>query len=84
MLQRWRAIGKTVSDLTGPRFEPPASETNELLLDQLTGYTGLYVATKEVPFISYDRNCPQLQLVSGNFSRLDRIVHHAVNLMKVT
>ena len=22
MLQRWRAVGNTVSDLTGPRFEP--------------------------------------------------------------
>ena len=30
MLQRWRAFGNTVSDLTGSRFEPrpPAPETN--------------------------------------------------------
>ena len=25
MLQRWRAVGNTVSDLTGPRFEPLSS-----------------------------------------------------------
>ena len=25
MLQRWRAVGNTVSDLTGPRFEPQTS-----------------------------------------------------------
>ena len=25
MLQRWRAVGNTVSYLTGPRFEPPTS-----------------------------------------------------------
>ena len=34
MLQRWRAVGNTVSDLTGPRFKPPAPETNALPLDQ--------------------------------------------------
>ena len=39
MLHRWRAVGNTVSDLTGPRFEPqtPAPETNALQLDQLAG-----------------------------------------------
>ena len=33
----WRAVGNTVFNLTGPRFnlKPPASETNALLLDQL-------------------------------------------------
>ena len=25
MLQRWRVVGNTVSDLTGPRFEPQTS-----------------------------------------------------------
>ena len=25
MSQRWRAVGNTVSDLTGPRFEPQTS-----------------------------------------------------------
>ena len=28
--QRWRAVGNSVFDLTGPRFEIPASETNAL------------------------------------------------------
>ena len=39
MSQWWRAVGNTVSDLTGPRFEPrpTAPETNALLLDQLAG-----------------------------------------------
>ena len=37
MSQRWRAVGNSVSDLTGPRFEPQTSapETNALPLDQL-------------------------------------------------
>ena len=41
MSQRWRAVGKAVSDLTCPsvRFDlrPPAPETNALPLDQLAG-----------------------------------------------
>ena len=38
--QRWRAVGNTVSDLTGPRFEaqpPPPLNTYALPLDQLAG-----------------------------------------------
>ena len=38
MSQRWRAVGNTVSDLTGQRFEPdPASDTNALPLDRQVG-----------------------------------------------
>ena len=29
ILQRWRAIGNTVSDLTGPRFEPQTSSSRD-------------------------------------------------------
>ena len=29
MLQRWRAIGNTVSDLTGPRFEAQTSRSRD-------------------------------------------------------
>ena len=29
MLQRWRAVGNTVSDLTGQRFEPQASRSRD-------------------------------------------------------
>ena len=29
MSQRWRAVGNTVSDLTGPRFEPQTSRSRE-------------------------------------------------------
>ena len=29
MLQRWRAAGNTVSDLTGPRFEPQTSRSTD-------------------------------------------------------
>ena len=29
MLQRWRAVGNTVSDLTGPRFEPQTSGSRD-------------------------------------------------------
>ena len=39
--QRWRAVGNTLSDQTGPRFEPQTSrsiETNQSTLDQLAGY----------------------------------------------
>ena len=38
MLQQWRAVGNSVSDLSGPRFEPPIhapSETSALSLYQL-------------------------------------------------
>ena len=37
--QQRRAFGNTISDLTGPRFEPQTSRdgTNALLLDQLAG-----------------------------------------------
>ena len=27
--QRWRAVGNTVSDLTGPRFEPQTSRSRD-------------------------------------------------------
>ena len=29
MLQRWRAVGNTVSDLTGPGFEPRTSRPKD-------------------------------------------------------
>ena len=29
MLQRWRAVNNTVSDLTGPRFEPHTSRSRD-------------------------------------------------------
>ena len=29
MLQRWRAVGNTVFDLTGPRYEPQASRSRD-------------------------------------------------------
>ena len=29
MLQRWRAVGNTVFDLTGPRFEPSTSHSRD-------------------------------------------------------
>ena len=29
MSQRWRAIGNTVSDMTGPRFEPQTSHSTD-------------------------------------------------------
>ena len=43
MLQWWRAIGNTVSDLTGHRFEPETlrSNTIALPLDQLASYSNL-------------------------------------------
>ena len=37
MSQPWRALGSTVSDLTGPRFEPLISRSNALPLDYLVG-----------------------------------------------
>ena len=42
MLQRWRAAGKSVSDLTGwdLNLRPSASETNPLPLDQLPSSVG--------------------------------------------
>ena len=33
MLQRWQAVGNTVSDLTGLRFEPQTSRCRAFLLD---------------------------------------------------
>ena len=32
----------TLSDLTGPRFDLPLSETNALLLDQLAGHLSTF------------------------------------------
>ena len=29
MLQRWRDVGNTLSDLTGPRFEPQTSHSRD-------------------------------------------------------
>ena len=39
VLQRWRVVGNTLFNFTGPKFEPqtPAPETNALPLDQLAG-----------------------------------------------
>ena len=41
MAQRWRAVGNTVSDLTGPRFEPQISLQLELL-NQIKSNLSLY------------------------------------------
>ena len=39
MSQRWRAVGKTASDLTGPRFEPQTSRfRDERVTDRPTGH----------------------------------------------
>ena len=32
MSQRWRAVGSTVSDLTGPRFKPLTSRSRDELV----------------------------------------------------
>ena len=38
-LQRWRAVSNTVSDLTGPRFEPQTSRLrDERVIARLTGW----------------------------------------------
>ena len=38
MSQRWRVVGNTVSDLTGPRFEPQTSRSrDERVTAQPTG-----------------------------------------------
>ena len=29
MLQKWRAVGNTVPDLTGPKFEPQTSRSRD-------------------------------------------------------
>ena len=42
MLQRWRAVGYTVSDLTGPRFEPQTSQ-GERVSARPTGQSQLLV-----------------------------------------
>ena len=42
MSQRWQAVGNTVSDLTGPRFEPQIScsrDERAILLDQLYNFS---------------------------------------------
>ena len=40
MLQRWRAVGNTVSDLTGSRFEPQTSRSrNERVTARASGNT---------------------------------------------
>ena len=42
MSQRWRAVGNTVSDLTGPRFEPQTSRSrDERVTARPTGRLGL-------------------------------------------
>ena len=39
MLQQWRAVGNTVSDLTGSRFEPQTSRSkDERVTAQPTGH----------------------------------------------
>ena len=37
VLLRWRAVSNAVSNLAGPRIEPPSPETNALPLDHLPG-----------------------------------------------
>ena len=39
--KRWRAIGDSVSDLTGPRFEPQIFRTDSnVLTSEITGWFG--------------------------------------------
>ena len=56
MSQRWRAVGNTVSNLTGPRFEPQTSRSrDERVTAQPTGrYTVFFnFAVIEVHFMFF-------------------------------
>ena len=45
MLQRWRAVGNTVSDLTGPRFEPQTSRSrDERVTARPTGRLSIFMS----------------------------------------
>ena len=47
MSQRWRAVGNTVSDLTGPRFEAQTSRSrDERVTARLTGRYSQYLNCK--------------------------------------
>ena len=49
MPQRWRAVGNTVSDLTGPRFEPHTSRSRDKRVTAQP--TGRVTLLATVPFI---------------------------------
>ena len=50
MLQRWRAVDNTVSDLTGPRFEPQTSRSRDERVTKIQQLDALQ-ASKEVTII---------------------------------
>ena len=55
MLQRWRAVGNTVSEVIGPRFEPQTSRSrDEHVTARPTGWF-LYIALHFVQKIN-DKN----------------------------
>ena len=50
MSQRWRAVGSTVSDLTGPRFEPQTSRSRDECVTARP--TGRYIANVDLSNIA--------------------------------
>ena len=49
MLQRWQAVGNTVSDLTGPRFEPQTSRSrDEDVTARPTGHHKVFIRYRYV------------------------------------
>ena len=53
MLQRWQAVGSTVSDLSGPRFEPQTSRSrNERIIARPSGLFVNKSMVKTASFLS--------------------------------
>ena len=69
MLQRWRAIGNTVSDLTRLRFEPQASRSrDERYTARPTGRS--YVQRcLSIQFISISVEAVVVEVIFENFTR---------------
>ena len=66
--QRWRAVGNTVSDLTGPRFEPWTSRSSDKhIIARPTGYAVL----QKLITTHFDSNIVSLASLTNCFSQLN-------------
>ena len=72
MSQRWRAVGNTVSNLTGPRFEPQTYRSKDERVNIMPKYSLHTYVPDRLQGIGKNLNCTKNKHSTGN---IQKIVH---------
>ena len=84
MLHRWRAVGNTVSDLTGPRFETQTSRSrDECVTARPTDMTNFTMHRKWSQAIKSFRNNSDITITNAYKSIKAFILHKSYYLTKM-